>query len=354
MSTQMTEAGRDPCRFVVPGSPTHQQPLLGIPLRLSDRPLVAPGQHLQQGQPIVERFREQDVVELPTSASIISLRPGDILQRLPAPARGRRGQRPPESALGARLIEHGRDGISRLAAGRVEDLVVAPAAGVVEALTPGRLDLRVDGLGIEGRVGWGRPAGGRIVIAAPGPDAEVRASAIDVGATGAVLVVGARIDVEAVSRARAIGVAAIVSGGILGRDLRQLDESESRQQAALHATAPFGLVALGGYGRAAIPRHVWDLLVAAAGRGAGILPSSRWLVVDGGPAPLLAAMARPPGTVRVVAGAHRDAEGRLVGLAGQRRWPGGTYAPGAFVEVAGGDGGSERLCLPLWALERLA
>ena len=353
MSLAVPDLGRDPVRFVVPAALPRRGPLLGIPLRLSDRPLVGPGERLRQGQPIVERFREQDVVEVPTSAAIISLRPGDILERLPAPGRGRRGHRPPESALGARLIEHGRDGISRLAAGRVEDIVVAPAEGVVEALTPGRLDLRVDGLGIEGRVGWGRPSAGRVVIAAPAPDAEVRASAIDVGAAGAVLVVGARIDVEAVSRARAIGVAAIVSGGILGRDLRQLDESESRQQAALHATAPFGLVALGGYGRAAIPGHLWDLLVAAAGRGAGILPSSRWLVVDGDPGPLLAAVARPPGTVRVVAGAHRDLEGRLVGLAGQRRWPGGTYAPGAFVEVASGEGRPERLCLPLWALERL-
>ncbi|CAN5557255.1 hypothetical protein BH24CHL9_BH24CHL9_07410 [soil metagenome] len=353
MSLAPSEAGRDPCRFVVTGSQPQQQPLLSIPLRLSDRPLVVQDQRVEQGQPIVERFREQDVVEVPNSAAIISLRPGDILERLPARARGRRGQRPPESALGARLIEHGRDGISRLAAGRVEDIVVAPAAGVLESLTPGRLDLRVDGLGIEGRVGWGRAATGRIVIAVPGPDAEVRASAIDVAAAGAILVVGARIDVEAVSRARAIGVAAIVTGGILGRDLRQLDESESRQQAALHAAAPFGLVALGGYGRAAIPVHIWDLLVAAAGRGAGILPSSRWLVSDVDPAPLLDAMHRPPGTVRVAAGAHRETEGRLVGLAGQRRWPGGIYAPGAFVEVAAEGGRTERLCLPLWALERL-
>jgi hypothetical protein len=344
---------RDPSRFVAPGSLPHQQPRLRIPLHLSDRPLVVQGQRLERGQPIVERFREQEVVEVPTSAAIIHLRPGDILDRLPARARGRRGQRPPESALGARLIEHGRDGISRLVSGRVEDLVVAPGAGLVETLTPGRLDLRVDGLGIEGQVGWGRAAAGRIVIAAAGPDAEVRASAIDVAAAGAVLVVGARIDIEAISRARAIGVAAIVSGGIAGRDIRQLDESESRQQAALHAAAPFGLVALSGYGRAAIPGHLSDLLTAADGREAGILPWSRWLVIGGDPTPLLTAAQRPAGTVRVVSGERRESEGRLVGLAGQRRWPGGTYAPGGFVEVASERGGTERLCLPLWALERL-
>ena len=58
-------------------------------------------------------------------------------------------------------------------------------------------------------------------------------------------------------------------------------------------------------------------------------------------------------TVRVTCGESRDREGTLVGLAGPRRWPGGIYAPGGFVEVATADGARERICVPLSTLERL-
>ena len=68
---------------------------------------------------------------------------------------------------------------------------------------------------------------------------------------------------------------------------------------------------------------------------------------------MLEAVRRPPGTVRVVSGEHRDHEGRLVGLSGPRRWPGGAYAPGGFVELPGPAGSTERHCVPLTVLERL-
>jgi hypothetical protein len=342
-------------RFVVAAAPPRRDPLVRIDLRLSDRPRVAPGERVELGQLIVERFREQDVVELPTTAAIIGLRPGGILDRAPAsPRGGRRSPRTPVAAVRARLIEHGRDGVSRLAAGREELNVIAPAAGTVVGLSPARLDLQCEGVGIEGRMGWGRPASGRVVIAASGPDAETRASGIDVAVAGAILVVGARIDIEALSRARALGVGAIIVGGLAGRDMRQLEESEARRQAALHAAAPFAMLAMGGHGRAAIPRHVWDLLVAAEGRPAGVLPSGRMLIVGGDPEPLLIATARPPGTVRIVSGEWREREGRLVGLTGPRRWAEGGYQPGGFVELRGEGGRTERITLPLAVLERLA
>lgn len=232
-------------------------------------------------------------------------------------------------------------------------MIEAPASGVIEAVTPARIDLRAEGLAVDARVAWGRPTHGRIVIAVDRPDGEVQPSRIDVSVAGAILVVGARTDVESMSRARAIGAAAIISGGVASRDLRQLRSSDARQQAALHAAAPFGLLAFGGYGRVPIPRHVWDLLVAAEGRSAGVFAGSRSLIVEGDPAPLLDAMTRPPGTVRVVSGPRRDLEGRLVGLSGPRRWEGGTYAPGGFIEHVDAEGAPTRSCLPLTILERL-
>ena len=353
MTADGVSVGRDVARTVVSARLPERDHLVRIPLRLSDRPLVSVGQRVEPGQPIVERFREEEAMEVPTTAAIVGLRPGAHLDNVPVLRHSRRSRREPQTTRRTRVIEHGRDGITRLAAGSNEIVVRSPAAGTVEALLPGRLDIRSEGLAVAGQVGWGRMSAGRLVIAADGPDAEMPAARIDVAAAGAILVVGARIDIEAVSRARAIGVAAVISGGVASRDLRQLAESEIRQQAALHAAAPFGLIALGGYGRLPIPGYLWELLVAAEGRPAGIVPKTRMLLLGGDPAPLLAAAERPAGTVRVVTGEHRDLEGTLVGLAGQRHWDGGSYGPGGFIESPGPDGQLVRTCVPLSMLERL-
>ncbi len=349
----MRADGPEPVRFVVPAARPDVGRSLSIPLDLADRPLVAPGARVEVGQPIIEHFRDVEPVEMPSTAALVGIPPGAVLDNVPAEPSGRLGRRTKTATHRTRVCEHGRDGITRLAAGDAAVTVMAPASGVVTRITPARLDLQVDGVSVDALVGWGRPTFGRVMVAVDDRGAELASSRIDVAAAGAVLVVGSRIDVEALSRARAIGVAAVIVGGVASRDLRQLASSETRQQAALHAAAPFGLLALGGYGRVPIPSHLWDLLVAADGRPAGMLPHARTLVIGGDPAPLLEAVARPPGTVRVITGEHRDHEGRLVGLAGPRRWPGGSYAPGGFVELTGPAGAVERHCVPLTVLERL-
>ena len=343
----------DPTRFVPAAARPELGRLLRIPLHLADRPLVAPGQRVTQGQPLIEHFREQELLEVESSPTVMTMPPGSPLDTVPVEHTSRLGRRASATSYRARVCEHGRDGITRLVAGSGEVQVTAPASGVIEAVTPARIDLRSDGLAIDALVGWGRPSVGRIVIAVDARDAEIQTSRIDVAVAGAVLVVGSRVDVESLSRARALGVAAVITGGAASRDLRQLTSSEARQQAALHAAAPFGLLVFGGYGRAPIPGHVWDLLVAAEGRQAGLLPSSRTLIIEGDPTPLLDATIRPPDSVRVVSGEHRDHEGRLVGLSGPRLWPGGVYAAGGFVELVTPTGSRERHCVPLTLLERL-
>lgn len=343
------EAGR----FTVAAANPELGRLLTIPLHPADRALVAVGQPVEPGQPIVEHFREQEAISIPTTAAVVGLRPGDVLDDVPMPTTGRLGRRSSGGTYRTRVCEHGRDGVTRLIAGSGDTIVYSPTAGVVESVLPARVQIRSQGLAIDAQVGWGRPSSGRIHVAVEHPGAEIQASRIDVSAAGAILVVGARIDLEAMSRARAIGVAAVISGGVNSRYLRQLRSSEARQQAALHTAAPFGLLALGGYGRVPIPSHLWDLLRAAEGRSAGILPGSRSLIIGGDPGPLLEATSRPARSVRVVSGEYRDREGVLTGLSGPRRWPGGLYAPGGFIELPSPDGGTDRCCVPLTTLERL-
>lgn len=353
MSADQGHAGISPGRFAAPATSPVIGPRLRIPLHVADRPLIGEGDAVEPGQALVERFREQEVMELPTDAALLSLASGEALDLALLSYGRRRGHPAARPGDRARVIGHTRDGRTFLAVGRGDMTVYSPAAGHAERVQPGRLDLRAEGLGLTGLLAWGRPVSGRLLIAVSGPDAEMRAPAVDVGAAGAVLVAGARLDIEALTRARAIGVAGVVCGGIVGRELAQIEESEMRQRAALHAAAPFGIIALGGYGRRPIAQHVWDMLGAAEGRTAGIAVDDRMLVLGGDPAPIVAAGRRGGEDVLVTGGELVGREGRLLGLAGQRRWPGGVYAPGASVELEGPAGIAERHCLPLSDLERL-
>jgi hypothetical protein len=237
---------------------------------------------------------------------------------------------------------------------RSPEPVASPVDGVVVDVGADGLLIRASGLGLRGPVGWGQPVLGRVVIGVTGPDEELRASAVDISAAGAVLVAGARLDIEAVTRARAIGVAGILCGGVVGRELRQLEESDERQRAALHATTPFGLLALDGFGRRPVPIIAWDLLVAAAAEGSqvAIIPEAGLAVVPAPPDDRLTHWT--PDAMRITAGEGAGLVGRLVGLGGPMRRPGGSYQPTGYVVTSGApEGGPRRRLVSLADLERL-
>jgi hypothetical protein len=318
---------------------------------MADRVLVDVGARVGLGQPLLERCRETVMVEWPSRPAIAGLKAGDIIDvaHLEGLGGSAHGARPGDRA---RLVFHGPDGRDRVALGRHPAIVTSPVEGTVESVAAGSVTVLADGLGLRSDVGWGHPVYGPLLIGVSSPDAELRASAIDIAGAGAIVVAGARLDIEALTRARAIGAAGIICGGIVGRELRQLEESDRRQRAALHAAAPFALIALDGYGRRPIPGPLWDLLVAAAGRPVGLIPESQACVVSGDPEPLLAAAVRDPQDVRLAGGEGLGLEGKLVGLAGPVRLPGGLYAAAGFVDMPDPDGRAERRVVPLADLER--
>jgi hypothetical protein len=237
---------------------------------------------------------------------------------------------------------------------RSPEPVASPVDGVVVTVGADGLLIRASGLGLTGPVGWGQPVVGRVVMGVTGPDEELRASAIDISAAGAVLVAGARLDIEAVTRARAIGVAGILSGGAVGRELRQLEESDERQRASLHATTPFALLALDGFGRRPMPIIAWDLLVAAAMEGSrvAVVPEAGLAVVPTPPEDRIPHWTAD--AVRITAGDGAGATGHLVGLAGPVRRPGGGYHTAGYVVIPGtAETAARRRLVSLADLERL-
>ena len=94
----------------------------------------------------------------------------------------------------------------RIVTGDQRDDVMTPVGGDVIAVRPGgEVRLRAAGRALRGAFAAGSPAHGRLELATD-PFGDLRPGGIDVGRAGSILVVGARIDAEALTRARAMGV----------------------------------------------------------------------------------------------------------------------------------------------------
>jgi len=371
-------------------------------LQPGDRALVEPGDRVAPGAPLLERLRDRRIEEItvpradagPGHAADGDERPepdvadgaetperddaterdgvaerDDATERdgvaerdeanrrrvAFAPAAGRRFT----TAVTARPWRHGpafegellaripgRQDRWRMVTGDQHDSVESPVGGDVIAVRPGgEIVVRVSGLAIRGALAAGTPAHGRLELATD-PFGDLRPGGIDVGRAGSILVAGARIDAEALTRARAMGVRGIVVASLSGKDLRDFRASERRQHASLHAAPPFGVVALEGTLRRRIPGPVADLLTRLAGREVGLVTDPPGLVFE---APDTELPVLDPSWVRIRSGLHAGAEGRLVGPAGLRWFDGGVQLEAALVML----GDEPPLAVPLGDLERL-
>ncbi len=312
-----------------------------FPLPPGDRPLVEPGSAVLAGDPLLEHLRDRriEVVEVKASEAEQPL-PGS---RWTLPPGRRRRDREIEGELLAPVPD--RADRWRLVAGDHRVTVPSPVAGVVMEVRPGaEIRLRPDGRALRGAFAAGSAARGRLELATD-PFGDLRPGGIDVGRAGSILVVGSRIDAEALTRARAMGVRGIVVAALPGKEMRDFQASERRQRAALHPTPPFGVLALEGAIRRPIPGPIIALLGRFAGREVALLTDPPALVLEGeDPAPVEI----DPTWVRIRSGPNAGAEGRVLGPAGLRRFAAGVHLEAAFVEIHGGD----PVAVPLGDLER--
>jgi hypothetical protein len=312
-----------------------------FPLPPGDRPLVEPGALVEAGEPLLEHVRDRHLVEVDARTG------ADGMARLPgtrwstAPGRGRRADL--EGELLAPVP--GKRDRWRLATGEHRDRIPSPMRGVVTEVQPGaEIRLRATGLAVRGALAAGSSAHGRLELATD-PFGELRPGGIDVGRAGSILVVGSRIDAEALTRARAMGVRGIVVASLPGKELRDFQASERRQRAALHPTPPFGVLALDGALRRPLPSLVMTLLERLAGREVALLVDPPALVFEADgielPAPEL-------DRVRVRSGANAGVEGRALGPAGPRRFAAGVILEAAWLAIDD----EPPLDVPLGDLER--
>jgi hypothetical protein len=303
-----------------------------IPLPPGDRALVTPGTWVDPGDPIVEHVRDRRIAEVDIKATAGA-------SAGPAPAVGARWSPPPsrrrsEAAGDGELLAPlaGRTDRWRLATGEHRVQLTSPLRGeVTEVLPGGEVRIRAAGPAIRGALAAGASAHGPLELATD-PFGELRPGGIDVGRAGSILVVGSRIDAEALTRARAMGVRGIVVAALPGKELRDFQASERRQRASLHHTPPFAVLALEGAVRRPIPRAVAAILERLAGTHVALLVDPPALVLDEAtddlPLP-------DPDWVRIRGGSHAGLEGRVVGLAGGRRYGANVHLDAAWVEIEG-------------------
>ena len=317
-------------------------------LKPGDRALVTAGDVIIAGTTIAERLRDTRLVELAPDATSESAAVGDRWMMTGQTATGRL-RRGPGAETGELLYEH--DGHWALAAGEHAEPIECPLAGVVRDVRPGiGIRVRAQGQGLLGVEALGDPTSGRLSLGSERSDqrhGRLRSTSLDVGLAGTILVIGSRVDAEALTRARAMGVRGVIVSGLAGKERRDFMASEARQRAALHRLPPFAVLVLDGAVRRPIAGPVAAVLERLAGVTVAITVDPPAMVFD---EPGVAVAPPPADHVRVRSGEHAGEEGRWAGLAGVRRFAGGTFLEAGWVVI--GDG--PPISVPIADLERFA
>lgn len=318
-----------------------------LPLPPGDRALVETGATIAAGDPVLEHVRDPRIDEVTIRLGADQAGPTAGARWMPEEDVGRHRHTHPDHAgeLLARIP--GRGDRWRIVTGDHRDTLTSPVGGtIVEVLSGARIGVRVAGRAIRAAFAAGSAARGRLELATDA-SGELRPGGIDVARAGSILVVGSRIDAEALTRARAMGVRGIVVGSLAGKDLRDFVASERRQAATLHGMAAFGVLALSGTVRRPIPSPLAMLLERVAGRDVALLVDPPALVFDDESVEL---PELEPDWVWVRSGPNTGAEGRVLGLGGQRRFAGNIVLDVARVSF----GGEPPVDVPLGDLERFS
>ncbi|MEO5703393.1 MAG: hypothetical protein ABIZ52_08150 [Candidatus Limnocylindrales bacterium] len=311
-------------------------------LHPGDRALVNAGEAVGRGQPLIEHYRDPRTIVLATDLGTDGpAAPGERWTETP----GRRTNEADTSPGGELLFRSG--GKWRIAGGDRPDPIEAPFAGIAHDVRPGiGVTVRTAARAIVGRTALAGPTWGRLQVVTDA-DGELRAQHVDVGAAGAIIVAGARIDAEALTRARAVGVRGVIVAALGIKEQRDFLASERRGRAAVHGLPPFGILVLDGASRRPIASPLMAMFKALEGGMVAIVGTPPLLVIDDATIEL---PTPPTDLVRVRSGPLAGAEGTWAGLAGPRRFPAGVTLEAAFVRF----GGRPPVAIPIGDLERFA
>ena len=192
---------------------------------------------------------------------------------------GRRFPRALTAPIDGRLLHLTADG----------DVFIAPVVGrwVVRSTLDGSVTrsdealVSVEGMAwcIEGAAAYGPDAIGELTLGVGSPTEDLAPSRVDVRLGGRIMVGGARVSAEVLTRAHACGVSGLVAGGAPAAGLRDVyGETVTASGAPSRDDRPT-VICLIAFGSAALPDPIYRPLVALAGSRAAIHTASARLFV---------------------------------------------------------------------------
>ena len=275
-----------------------------VRLPVGATPMVEVGHTVEPAEVLATRRAPRGGVSLPVAlplrrsaadaADCLVVRPGSMLDAGAVLAEDDRGRqvRVPEACL---LLGYDLDdGSAMIAPLSGSEPVLGHVRGEVVSLDPDAIELRVPGALVTGVGGSGNAVHGELRVAVHEPADELRASAIDVGATGRIIVGGSRASAETLTRARAMGVAGIVLGGVLDKELRDFEATQQRRREIGGVRGDFAVLLLEGFGKVGFDPGLFDWFRAHEGRMASLFgEAARLYVYETGPPPARRVLPRP-------------------------------------------------------------
>ena len=209
--------------------------------------------------------------------------------------------------------------------------VQAYMSGTVVEVMPGQgVVLEADVTFIQGIFGVGGECYGRIVMAGTSSDQELTADLIKPVMRDCIVVGGARMSAEAIERAREVGAAAVVSGGMDDEDLKKFLGYDLGVAITGSEDVGLSLIITEGFGEIAMAQRTFELLGSREGADASVNGATQIRAGVMRPEiiiPLSAkekASARPPAThdselrlgrpVRIIRDPHFGQIGQVAGL----------------------------------------
>ena len=329
-----------------------------IPMPHGVRMAVRVGDEVKPDQVLAMRRAPGAPVVVPVAAALrrspddtvalLLRRPGAHLEANEPIARRSDG-REVHSPFPGLLLAYSRvDGCATIAPLGPESPVMGHVRGTVTDIDHAAITVRVPGARLDGVGGIGDAVHGELVVSVHDPAEELRAAAVDIGSSGRIIVGGSRASAETLIRARAMGVAGIVLGGVLDKELRDFEAIQRRRREVGGVTGDFALLLVEGFGKVGLDPQLFAWFQRHAGHMASLFGAEhRLYVYDATPPPerqplprvgeRVIAHRRPfqgRGGVLVglVEGLHASPSG-VAGRAGLVRFEDGRVAPVPLVNL---------------------
>jgi hypothetical protein len=264
---------------------TADHPLpIGVTKRAEVGDLVRAGDIIAAGATLAGALRVQGARRLGLSPSDLyrelrvrvgsDVAAGTVLARV-----GRRFARSVTAPIDGRFLHVTVDGDLYIAPIVDRWTVRATLDGEVSRSDDAIVEIEGDAWCLQGAAAYGPDAIGELTLGVEGPNADLAQTRIDVRLAGRIIVGGARVSAEVITRAHACGIAGLVAGGVPPAGLRVVYGDAVTASGSPSRDDRPTVLCLMGFGSAGLPPAVFKPFAALAGARAAIHTASARLFV---------------------------------------------------------------------------